>query len=205
MQFARSLRVGAQEKGVPRAIILATGILFILILLVFVGFRSFLSSKKKVLREESERYAAWMNRKGAVKAEEAELPRSGIYKTFAHMRLAYDSVQGKGEFLEAKEQLFLALTSTNDPQLIAIINLRIARIEAALVENKEALDRLSTIKLVPFSSWGESIKGDIFAQMGKKNAARESYKAALSGDHPAILSDRINMKLDDLLELKGSE
>jgi len=118
------------------------------------------------------------------------------YGVLASLLLAKEAVQQK-DFALAKAQ-FVQLQSQNEYEpLNAVINLRLARVEAQLGEDQQALKTLTLITEPSFLAKANQVKGTIYLKMGDIEKARAAFQDAINASQGNIGSI-LQLQFDDL-------
>lgn len=119
------------------------------------------------------------------------------YAVFIALELAKNFVV-QNLFDKAEQQLILALTKTNDKNLLSLTNIRLARIQLQLKKLDKALQTLNNVEGEAWLAMSEDLRGDIFFAKGDILAARNAYTKASELNAPTILQTLLQLKLDDL-------
>jgi len=118
------------------------------------------------------------------------------YGVLASLLLAKEAVQQK-DFALAKAQ-FVQLQSQNEyAPLNAVINLRLARVEAQLGEDEQALKTLTLITEPSFLAKANQVKGAIYLKMGEIEKARAAFQDAVNASQGNI-GPILQLQVDDL-------
>jgi predicted negative regulator of RcsB-dependent stress response len=118
------------------------------------------------------------------------------YGVLAALLLAKEAVQQK-DFALAKTQ-FVQLQSQNEyAPLDNIINLRLARVEAQLGENQQALGTLALITEPSFLAKANQVKGGVYVQMGDTENARAAFQNAVNASQGNV-GPLLQLQFDDL-------
>ncbi|MFT7052573.1 MAG: putative negative regulator of RcsB-dependent stress response [Psychromonas sp.] len=118
------------------------------------------------------------------------------YGVLASLLLAKEAVQQK-DFALAKAQ-FVQLQSQNEyAPLNAVINLRLARVEAQLGEDEQALKTLTLITEPSFLAKANQVKGAIYLKMGDIEQARAAFQEAIDASQGNI-GPILQLQFDDL-------
>lgn len=116
------------------------------------------------------------------------------YSVLAALQLAKVQVEAN-QLDDAISQLQWAKESTQDTALLAVIDFRLARLQAAKGDFDSAIAQLANITDAGWTGRVEELKGDILLRKGDKEAAYAAYtEAQQAGDATEVLK----MKLDDL-------
>lgn len=122
--------------------------------------------------------------------------QSNSYGVLASLLLAKEAVQQK-DFALAKTQ-FVQLQSQNEyAPLNAVINLRLARVEAQLGEDEQALKTLTLITEPSFLAKANQVKGAIYLKMGDIEKARAAFQNAVNASQGNI-GPILQLQVDDL-------
>jgi len=118
------------------------------------------------------------------------------YGVLASLLLAKEAVQQK-DFALAKAQ-FVQLQAQNEyAPLNALINLRLARVEAQLGEDEQALKTLTLITEPSFLAKANQVKGAIYLKMGDLEKARAAFQDAVDTSQGNI-GPILQLQVDDL-------
>lgn len=118
------------------------------------------------------------------------------YGVLAAFLLAKEAVVQK-DFALAKAQ-FVQLQSQNKyAPLNAVINLRLARVEAELGEYAEALQTLALITDTSFLAKANQVKGMIYLKQGELEKARSAFQDAVNASQGNI-DPVLQLQFDDL-------
>lgn len=120
------------------------------------------------------------------------------YAQLAALILARKAVYD-GDLEEAKKKLTWVVKHGKNSALKQLARVREARILAALNKPKDALQLLNKVDDKAYLPLVQDVKGDIYMQMGNKEAARMAYQEALKVlPTYELMQPLILMKLDDL-------
>lgn len=123
------------------------------------------------------------------------------YGVLASLLLAKEAVQQK-DFALAKAQ-FVQLQSQNEyAPLNAVINLRLARVEAQLGEDEQALKTLALITEPSFLAKANQVKGSIYLKMGDIEKARTAFQEAINASQGNV-GPILQLQFDDLAIANG--
>lgn len=120
-----------------------------------------------------------------------------VYGTLAALDLAHHFVE-KGDLAQAEQQLAQALTQTKDSDLLALVALRLARVQQ---EQKKWDDSLKTLDQVKGESWSalaQNLRGDALLAKGNTQGARDAYTKALDTKASQSLQIMLRTKLNNL-------
>ena len=117
------------------------------------------------------------------------------YAVLLAFQLAQEAVS-RDDLSEAARQLQFVVDSADVPAIVALANIRLARIQIQQESYQQAMASLEAVGQDSFKAQVEELKGDIHAAQGNLDKARAAYSAALevsAGDN------LLKMKLDNLL------
>jgi predicted negative regulator of RcsB-dependent stress response len=119
-----------------------------------------------------------------------------------HSRLALAAAMvGSGDTAAAIGQLEQVLSATRDPQLAFVARLRLARLLAAEGEEERALGLVRGVDAGAFAPALLEVEGDVLADRGDVQGAREAYRRALESAQTfgtIIDEDFVRLKLEAL-------
>lgn len=118
------------------------------------------------------------------------------YGVLASLLLAKEAVLQK-DFALAKEQLVQLQSQNEYAPLNAVINLRLARVEAQLGEYEQALKTLALITEASFLAKANQVKGTIYLTMGDIEKARSAFQDAINASQGNI-GPILQLQFDDL-------
>lgn len=119
------------------------------------------------------------------------------YGAMAGLELAKHLVN-QGDLAQAQRQLEIAAGKTKDADLLALINLRLARIQFAQNQTEPALATLSKIKTGSWSAEAELVRGNIYAGQGKINEAKNAYAAGLNLNPSSFVESQLKLQLENI-------
>ena len=120
------------------------------------------------------------------------------YAMFAVSDRAQQQVQDK-QLDKAQASLEWAKSHATEVPLKSLVLLRIARVELARNQAKEALATIDQVPVDSFQGLAQELRGDTLVKLGRPDDARKAYQTAmlvLSEDAPQ--RGVLQMKLDDL-------
>lgn len=106
----------------------------------------------------------------------AEHPKS-TYAAMSGMVVAGQAVE-KGDLDVAVAELTRARNTLDAPELIALADIRLARLEAELGQVEAALTRIRSVTYSGLVGVQKEVEGDLLVQLGQPDAAREAYVQA---------------------------
>jgi predicted negative regulator of RcsB-dependent stress response len=120
------------------------------------------------------------------------------FTVFAVSERAKQQVQAK-QLDKAEASLKWAESHATAPALKSLTLLRIAQVELARDNGKEALATLDRIPADSYKGLAQELRGDVLVKLGRSDEARKAYQTALSvlGEE-APQRGALQMKLDDL-------
>lgn len=120
------------------------------------------------------------------------------FTVFAVSDRARQQVQAK-QLDKAEASLKWAESHATAPALKSLTLLRIAQVELARDNGKEALATLDRIPADSYQGLAQELRGDVLVKLGRPDEARKAYQAALSTlGKEAPQRGALQMKLDDL-------
>lgn len=120
------------------------------------------------------------------------------FAVFAVSDRARQQVQA-GQLDKAEASLEWAESHAAAPELKSLTLLRIAQVELARDNGKQALATLDRIPAGSYQGLVQELRGDVLVKLGRSDEARKAYQAALSAlGEEAPQRGALQMKLDDL-------
>ena len=120
------------------------------------------------------------------------------FTVFAVSERAKQQLQAK-QLDKAEASLKWAESHATAPALKSLTLLRIAQVELARDNGKEALSTLDRIPADSYQGLAQELRGDVLVKLGRSDEARKAYQAALSAlGEEAPQRGALQMKLDDL-------
>lgn len=120
------------------------------------------------------------------------------FTVFAVSERAKQQLQAK-QLDKAEASLKWAESHAAAPALKSLTLLRIAQVELARDNGKEALSTLDRIPADSYQGLAQELRGDVLVKLGRSDEARKAYQAALSAlGEEAPQRGALQMKLDDL-------
>jgi predicted negative regulator of RcsB-dependent stress response len=120
------------------------------------------------------------------------------FTVFAVSERAKQQVQAK-QLDKAEASLKWAESHATTPALKSLTLLRIAQVELARDNGKEALTTLDRIPADSYQGLAQELRGDVLVKLGRPDEARKAYQTALSAlGEEAPQRGALQMKLDDL-------
>lgn len=128
--------------------------------------------------------------------------RYAVYAALGKAKLEVNA----NELEQAQQSLEWAKKHSQDKQLKALANYRLARVLSAQGEHQQALDLLSE-DATGFEAQYEQSKGDVYAALGKKDQAINAYQQAKSllQQSPSANTQLLDVKINYLVEVEGVE
>lgn len=122
---------------------------------------------------------------------------SNSYGVFAALQLAKYFVE-QGDFAKAEQQLVLAQGQAKDENLLALVNLRLARVQLQEKKLDEALKTLDGVKGEGWMAMMQDERGDVLLAKGDIKGAREAYSKGIESNASQALAAIMRMKLNNL-------
>ncbi|GLQ46154.1 membrane protein [Dyella lipolytica] len=120
------------------------------------------------------------------------------YAMFAVSDRARRQVESK-QLDKALESLAWAEQHAPSPELKALVELRIARVQMAQGNAQEALSALNRMPADSYGIVGEELRGDALVKLGRRDDALKAYQAAVKAMGPGVQQgNEVQMKIDDL-------
>lgn len=122
---------------------------------------------------------------------------SNTYGALASLDLAKHFVDEK-QLDKAAAQLQSGLKATDDANLQAVLNLRLARIQ---LQQKKADDALKTLDTVKGDGWVAiiaDIRGEALLSKGDMQGARDAWSKGIASDATPALKEMMQMKMNNL-------
>lgn len=147
-------------------------------------------------QEASDRLAA--GKPDDVAAAEKFVRANGnSYGVLAALQLAKHFVE-QNDFAKAQQQLALAQGQTKDDNLLAMIDLRLARVQLQEKKLDEALKTLDGVKGEGWAAMMQDVRGDVLLAKGDAKGAREAYSKGIESNASQALQVLLRMKLNNL-------
>ncbi len=106
------------------------------------------------------------------------------------------------DYTTAEQQLNLVASASKVPEIKAVAQLRLARVQAEQAKYTEALATLAATMPAAFQSQQNELKGDILLKSGDEAGALSAYKAAEAGAE-AGKNPLLKVKLNELAHVAG--
>ncbi|SFN12173.1 Putative negative regulator of RcsB-dependent stress response [Izhakiella capsodis] len=119
------------------------------------------------------------------------------YGALASLELAKRYVD-LNQLSNAAAQLKAGLKDTNDTELRAVLNLRLARIELQQKQPDEALKTLEQIKGDAWTAIVADVRGEALLSKGDVKGAREVWQQAIQANSSSTLKEMLQMKINNL-------
>lgn len=127
--------------------------------------------------------------------------QSSSYAALTALLSAKEAVLKK-DFAMAEIQLRWVVTNSKEAEVVALAQLRLARVEAEQAKYKEALATLEVTMPAAFTAQQHELKGDVWLKSGDEVKAKAAYKAAQlvteMGKNPLL-----DVKLNELAHVAG--
>lgn len=128
-----------------------------------------------------------------------------IYGVLADFKAAQFYVETLKDYAGAESLLINARKNTNSDVVLAIINMRIAKLQYQLDKYQDSLATLDRITDVKWSSFVNDMRGDILVKLEKYQDACNAYNVALTNALPEKLADYIKIKLNQAEILRNEQ
>lgn len=119
------------------------------------------------------------------------------YAVYAAFVLANMEVENN-EYAEAIRHLQWVEKESDSAEYITLAKLRRARIMLLDGKSDEALELLESTSPGKYLSSFEELKGDVYLQLGKTEAARDAYEIALASRDTSINNTYLELKINNL-------
>lgn len=122
---------------------------------------------------------------------------NNTYGALASLDLAKQYVD-KNQLDDAATQLQNGLKSTQDANLQAVLNLRLARIQ---LQQKKADDAIKTLDAIKGDGWVAiiaDIRGEALLSKGDVQGARDAWSKGIASDASPALKEMMQMKMNNL-------
>ena len=161
-----------------------------------VGWRYWQSHENSNMMAASQSYQEASDRLAAGKpddvaaAEKFVQANGNSYGVLAALQLAKHFVE-QNDFAKAEQQLVLAQGQTKDDNLLAMIDLRLARVQL----QEKTLDG---VKGEGWAAMMQDVRGDVLLAKGDAKGAREAYSKGIESNASQALQVLLRMKLNNL-------
>ena len=122
---------------------------------------------------------------------------SNNYGVFASLQLADHFVDVK-DFANAEKQLVSAQGQAKEENLVSLVSLRLARIQAQQQKFDDALKTLDGVKGEGWIALQQDIRGDVLLAKGDAKGARDAFSKGLDSKPSQTLQSVLRMKLNNL-------
>ncbi|RUL66769.1 tetratricopeptide repeat protein [Dyella dinghuensis] len=120
------------------------------------------------------------------------------YALFAVSDRARRQVEAK-DYDKALDSLAWAEQHASSPSLKALVELRMAHVQFAKGDAKEALAALDRMPPDSYTIVSQELRGDVLVKLGRPDDALKAYQAAVKAMGPeAQQGNEVQMKIDDL-------
>lgn len=171
------------------------------------GFRFYQAEQRGAAEQASAKFSQLVEQRDASAASEDWLAQAqgyidgskgDNYAVLAALLAAKDAVSLQ-QFDKAATQLSWVLNNAKEPAVLAVTQLRLARVQREQGKLDEALATLSAAVPESFASAQAELKGDILLQADKPAEAKAAYQQALAkaGQNSQLLQ----IKLDELAHI----
>ncbi len=175
------------------------------------GFREYQAAQLEAQEAQSAAYAALVDKAAAEGTDKkawltdaqkfiAE-HKDSSYSHLTALMAAKEAVVLK-DYATAEQQLEAVAKGSKVPEVIAVAQLRLARVQAEQAKYKEALATLGATMPAAFAAQQNELKGDVLLKTGDEAAALSAYKAAQAGAE-AGKNPLLDVKLNELAHVAG--
>lgn len=120
-----------------------------------------------------------------------------LYAAMASLAAARDLIE-KNDLTGAAKELQWAVDNAEQPDVVVIAKIRLARVLGASGDTDAGLAMLPGDAADVFKGLIEEARGDLYVAKGEPERARTAYQAALDSGQRIADANALNMKLDDL-------
>lgn len=201
---SEQVRKWLRENGLSIAIGVA------LALALIFGWRQWQAHRAGHNAEAAEQYAALDAAQASGQAAEVDAATNALEKDFADTPYAAlgaaaraNVAVGQGKLDDAHKALQWAVDHSPTAALHVLYQLRLARVELAQDQAKDALALLGGIADDAYRATTQELRGDALLKLGRESDARSAYAnalAALPDSAAPGLRDALQMKLDNLAQ-----
>ncbi|AHG19030.1 membrane protein [Chania multitudinisentens RB-25] len=122
---------------------------------------------------------------------------SNNYGVLAALQLAKYFVE-QNDFAKAEQQLIMAQSLNKDESLLAMINLRLARVQLQEKKLDEALKTLDSVKGEGWAAMVQDVRGDVLVAKGDIKGAQEAYSKGIESNASQAHAGLLRVKLNNL-------
>lgn len=122
---------------------------------------------------------------------------SNTYGALAALDLAKQYVD-QNQLEKAAAQLQSGLKATQDANLLAVLNLRLARIQLQQKQADEAIKTLDAVKGEGWTAIVADIRGEALLSKGDAQGAREAWSKGIASEASPALKEMMQMKMNNL-------
>ncbi|HEX5793025.1 MAG TPA: tetratricopeptide repeat protein [Rheinheimera sp.] len=168
------------------------------------GFRFYQAEQRSAAEQASTQFSQLVEQRDAAAASEDWLAKAqgfiaasedDNYAVLAALLAAKDAVALQ-QYDKAAEQLSWVLTHAKEPAVLAVAQLRLARLQREQGKLDEALVTLNNPVPESFAAIQAELKGDVLLQADKPAEAKAAYQQALT--NAGQNSQLLQIKLDEL-------
>lgn len=178
----------------------------ILVIIANIGWQIWRHHREKMLTHASDHYE-WLidgvvsNNPLVVQAQTRYILKRYPHTPYALMAALMQARQSiyENDFANAEEKLLWVVSHARNKALKQVARLRAARVMLAENKGEKALDLLKKVDDSNYTPAIESLRGDIYLAMNKKDEARDAYQKAVQAlNEQDTAQPLLQMKLDDL-------
>ncbi|WP_437613513.1 YfgM family protein [Erwinia sp. V71] len=122
---------------------------------------------------------------------------SNTYGALAALDLAKQYVE-QNQLDKAAAQLQTGLKATQDANLLAVLNLRLARVQLQQKQADEAIKTLDAVKGEGWTAIVADIRGEALLSKGDAQGAREAWSKGIASEASPALKEMMQMKMNNL-------
>lgn len=122
---------------------------------------------------------------------------SNTYGALAALDLAKQYVD-QNQLDKSAAQLQTGLKATQDANLLAVLNLRLARIQLQQKQADEAIKTLDAVKGEGWTAIVADIRGEALLSKGDAQGAREAWSKGIASEASPALKEMMQMKMNNL-------
>lgn len=127
--------------------------------------------------------------------------KDSAYSALAAL-LAAKELVAKKDYAAAEKQLSWVMANSKEAEVVAVAQLRLARVQAEQKKYPEALKTLSATLPAAFAAQQLELKGDVLVASGDAVAAKAAYKAAKAAS-ATEQNPLLDVKLNELAHVAG--
>lgn len=174
------------------------------------GFRFYQAEQRGAAEAASTQFSQLVEKRDAAAASDdwlaqaqgfIDASKGDNYAVLAALLAAKDAVSLQ-QFDKAEQQLNWVLANAKEPAVLAVTQLRLARLQREQGKLDAALSTLAKAVPESFTSMQAELKGDVLVQAGKLAEAKSAYQLAL--DNAGQNAQLLQIKLDELAHITAA-